>query len=141
MNCCRAYLSHFYSKARITLPMGYLMGSVIVSQALGAPLAAGLMALDGRGGLRGWQWMFLVEGALAVIVAVSFFFLPRDIDAIRCLTDLEKEALHESMLGHEKPVASAKQALLGAVRSPVVWVAGCGIKFFRDIGFYGLMYW
>lgn len=85
--------------------------------------------------------MFLVEGALAVIVAMSFFFLPRTIEATRCLTGLEKEALHQSMLGHQKPVASAKQALLGAVRNPVVWVAGCGIKFFRDIGFYGLMYW
>lgn len=42
--------------------MGYLMGSLIVSQVLGPPLAAGLMALDGHGGLKGWQWLFLIEG-------------------------------------------------------------------------------
>ena len=57
-----SYLTHFYSKQRITMPLGYLMGSLIVSQALGAPLAAGLMALDGHGGLRGWQWLFMIEG-------------------------------------------------------------------------------
>lgn len=57
-----SYLSNFYSKQRITMPMGYLMGSLIVSQVLGSPLAAGLMALDGHGGLRGWQWLFMIEG-------------------------------------------------------------------------------
>lgn len=57
-----SYLSHFYSKQRITVPLGYLMGALIVSQALGAPLAAGFLSLDGYGGLMGWQWLFLLEG-------------------------------------------------------------------------------
>lgn len=30
---------------------------ITVSQVLGAPLAAGLLALDGAGGLKGWQWV------------------------------------------------------------------------------------
>lgn len=51
-----ALLAHFYSKERITMPLGWLMGALIVSQALGAPIAALLMMLDGHGGLRGWQW-------------------------------------------------------------------------------------
>jgi predicted MFS family arabinose efflux permease len=41
---------------------------------LGAPVAAGLLLLDGRGGLRGWQYLFLVLGlvtaAYALVVAV-----------------------------------------------------------------------
>jgi len=138
---CRAYLSHFYSKQRITLPLGCLMGSLIVPQALGAPIAAGLMSLDGHAGLKGWQWLFLVEGVLAVLVALAFFFLPRNIDAVRWLTAAEKAAVHASMKGQQMPVASSRQALLGALRNPVVYVAGFGIKFFRDIAFYGLLYW
>jgi MFS family permease len=51
-----ALLAHFYSKQRLTMPLGWLMGALIVSQALGAPIAAGLMALNGKGDLRGWQW-------------------------------------------------------------------------------------
>jgi hypothetical protein len=31
---------------------------------IAAPLAAGLLMLDGTNGLRGWQWVFLLEGAL-----------------------------------------------------------------------------
>ena len=30
-------------------------------QVIGAPLAAGLLALDGCFGLAGWQWLFIVE--------------------------------------------------------------------------------
>jgi predicted MFS family arabinose efflux permease len=41
---------------------------------LGAPVAAGLLLLDGRGGLRGWQYLFLVLGlataAYGLVVAV-----------------------------------------------------------------------
>ena len=33
------------------------MGSAM--QIIGAPLAAGLLYLDGRGGLHGWQWIFI----------------------------------------------------------------------------------
>jgi hypothetical protein len=34
----------------------------VISQVIGAPLAAGLLALDGVGNLDGWQWLFLAEG-------------------------------------------------------------------------------
>ncbi|KAF8056438.1 ttuB [Scenedesmus sp. PABB004] len=136
-----AYLSHFYSKPRLTLPLGYLMGALIVSQAIGAPLAAGLMALDGRGGLQGWQWLFVVEGVMAVIVAVCILaFLPRDIDAVKGLTPDERAALHEAMSASPKPVGSARAALRGAVTNPAVFVGGA-IKFFRDVAFYGITYW
>ena len=36
-------------------------------QALGGPMAAGLLLLDGALGLRGWQWLFIVEGALTCL--------------------------------------------------------------------------
>lgn len=37
---------------------------------LGGPIAAGLMSLDGKLGLRGWQWLFVVEGAPPILLAV-----------------------------------------------------------------------
>ena len=32
--------------------------------------AAGLLALDGVGQLHGWQWLFLVEGVLTVLMGI-----------------------------------------------------------------------
>lgn len=80
-------------------------------------------------------------GILACVVAVFWFFMPRDIDAVKGLTHQERMALHASMSHQAKPASSAWQGLLGAVKNPAVWIGGLGIKFFRDVGFYGLMYW
>lgn len=63
--------------------------------------------------------------------------MPKDIDAIKSLSPAERDALHASMSHHAKPVTNIKQLMLGAVKNPAVWIAGAGIKFMRDIAFYG----
>ena len=44
-------------------------------QVLGAPLAAALLLMEGAGGLHGWQWLFIIEGAATalwgLVLAVS----------------------------------------------------------------------
>lgn len=73
-----------------------------------------------------------------MLVSVNFFWMPRDIDAMRGLTPAERDALHASMLHHAKPASSGlRRALLAAVKNPAVWCAGAGVKFFRDVAFYG----
>ena len=39
-------------------------------QVIGAPLAAGLLALDGYLGLAGWQWLFIVEGIPTILMGL-----------------------------------------------------------------------
>ena len=39
-------------------------------QIIGAPLAAGLLYMNGLAGLRGWQWLFIIEGCLTIIYGV-----------------------------------------------------------------------
>ena len=40
---------------------------------IGAPIAAGLMMMDGLRGIRGWRWLFLIEGAITVLFGILFF--------------------------------------------------------------------
>lgn len=42
-------------------------------QVIGAPIAAGLMMMDGLRGIRGWRWLFLIEGAITVLFGILFF--------------------------------------------------------------------
>ena len=37
-------------------------------QVMGAPIAAALLALDGLFGVAGWQYLFLLEGAMAATI-------------------------------------------------------------------------
>lgn len=45
-------------------------------QVIGGPIAAALLLMEGAGGLHGWQWLFILEGALTLvyggILAVRF---------------------------------------------------------------------
>ncbi|HTD55373.1 MAG TPA: MFS transporter, partial [Silvibacterium sp.] len=58
-------VSRFY----ISLPLS--------SVVMGA-LAGALLNLNGRLGLAGWQWLFLVEGLPAVLLSLAFWFLLPD---------------------------------------------------------------
>ena len=40
-----------------------------VSSVIGAPVSGYLLGLDGVMGLRGWQWLYLIEAAPSVLLA------------------------------------------------------------------------
>lgn len=60
----------FAQKDRGTV-VGYIYLSAAMGSFLGGPLGGALMSMHGIGGLRGWQWMFLVEGILTILVGLA----------------------------------------------------------------------
>jgi ACS family tartrate transporter-like MFS transporter len=66
---------------------------------VGFPLAALLFKMNGIGGLRGWQWLFLMEGLPSIILSiVTFRTLPDRPEHARWLTDTEKSWIADVML-------------------------------------------
>ena len=60
-------------RARI---VGYFMAAIPLSTVIGAPISGVLLYLHGGLGLAGWQWLFILEAAPAIILAgVVFFYL------------------------------------------------------------------
>ncbi|KAF8854313.1 phthalate transporter [Acephala macrosclerotiorum] len=51
----------------------YLIGSM--ASAFAGILSYGLMQLNGRGGLSGWRWIFIIEGILTCILGVVSYVL------------------------------------------------------------------
>src|SRR6195256_5974221 len=62
-------------RARI---IGYFMAAIPLSTVIGAPLSGLLLGLDGFMGMKGWQWLFILEAAPALILAVVVFFYLTD---------------------------------------------------------------
>ena len=63
-------------------------------------LMAGVYHLGGRGGLKGWQWLFVVDGIISLPIAVAGFFVLPDVPEI-CqawyLTPTEREFAKKRM--------------------------------------------
>ncbi|TQB73981.1 hypothetical protein MPDQ_005312 [Monascus purpureus] len=45
-------------------------------------LMAGVYHLGGRGGFKGWQWLFLIDGIISLPIALSGFFILPDVPEI-----------------------------------------------------------
>lgn len=54
-------------------------------------MAAAIEKLDGKGGLAGWRWIFILEGLLTVVVAVVSFWMVHDFPSdARFLTEEDR---------------------------------------------------
>jgi MFS transporter, ACS family, tartrate transporter len=84
-----------YHHARIV--SGFLIG-LPIAVALGAPISTALLGLDGLFGLRGWQIMFIAEGAPTILVGVATLFVLTDKpEQARFLSEAEKSWLSTTL--------------------------------------------
>jgi ACS family tartrate transporter-like MFS transporter len=54
------------------------MAAAPISTALGSPISAALLEMNGVLGLAGWQWLFIIEAIPALILGVVVFFYMTD---------------------------------------------------------------
>src|SRR5690606_14926615 len=65
------YASRWVPQKAIASYMVWIVLSAPLGAVLGAPISALLIsATEGMGGLSGWRWMFLLEGAPAILLGV-----------------------------------------------------------------------
>jgi MFS transporter, ACS family, tartrate transporter len=89
-------------------------------------LAGALMGLDGQLGLKGWQWLFAVEGFPPVILGVIFLLvLPDGPATARWLTEPERNAVLIRIQGHTaRNVPKQTEPIGPALRDRRVWLLG-----------------
>ena len=109
--------------------MSLFVLAIAVSGIVGGPTSGVIMQhLDGFLGFRNWQWLFLIEGILPVVMGIAAFFVlddrPRDAS---WLSGHEKDLLVAN-LSIERRIDSHSglQAFLLALRKPMLWIATFG---------------
>ncbi|KAI1363056.1 vitamin H transporter 1/biotin symporter vht1 [Xylaria arbuscula] len=68
------YLTLFYPPSRTGKRIGQYFTAAQVSAAVVGLVSAGFQLIDGRGGLYGFQWMFLIYGLVAIVVGISLLW-------------------------------------------------------------------
>ncbi|KXJ93636.1 inner membrane transporter yfaV [Microdochium bolleyi] len=68
-------LSTWYTKTELAKRVAFFFFGMFGGNAMSPLLAAAILQLEGAQGLRGWQWLFLVEGMFTICVAIALFLL------------------------------------------------------------------
>ncbi|SIO67189.1 MFS transporter [Paraburkholderia phenazinium] len=58
--------------------VGYFMAAIPLSTVIGAPVSGALLGLNGLGGMAGWQWVYLLEAAPALLLSIAVLFYLTD---------------------------------------------------------------
>ncbi len=107
-------------RARI---IGWFMVAIPLSSVLGAPVSSALLGLDGFGGLKGWQWLFVLEAVPALILSVVtwFYLTDRPADATWLARD-EREWLVARLAEEQRQRESARRfSVVQALFDARVW--------------------
>jgi D-galactonate transporter len=96
--------------------VGWFMAAIPASSVIGAPVSGLLLGLDGIAGLKGWQWMFLIEAVPALIMAVAVFVYLTDRPAdARWLADDERAWLASRLRLEEQRRERVERLSVGQV--------------------------
>ena len=104
----------FAQKDRATA-IGYTYLAATLGVFFGGPMGGALMGMQDTLGLHGWQWMFLVEGVLTVLVGfVILVMLPDKPQTASWLSQEEADALTDAATGGDE--AHERHSLKGNVK-------------------------
>jgi ACS family tartrate transporter-like MFS transporter len=100
------FLTLWFPKEYRAKAMALFVMALPLSNFIGSPISGALLGVDGWLGLRGWQWLFLVEAAPAVILgALTLIWLPNSSAEAGWLTDGERRWLSDRLRSErEQPV-------------------------------------
>jgi MFS family permease len=113
--------------------IGLFLASIPITGIIGAPLSGWLLTLDGLAGLRGWQWLYIVEGLPAILIAPLVLALIQDHPAkAKWLTPIERDRLMSVMAGEKRRLESRRAyTILQALKDP--WVIFLAITYFSNV--------
>lgn len=92
------YLTYWFPRAYRGRIVAIFMVAIPISGFLGSPVSASLLGTDGTLGLRGWQWLFILEAVPAILLGpLAIAVLPNGPGDARWLTPQQRAWLQERL--------------------------------------------
>jgi D-galactonate transporter len=135
------YLSHWFQTGDRAKALARFCAANPLSFVIGSPLAGLLLGITWLG-LRGWRWLFILEGIPAVLVGViTFFYLTDWPHQARWLRDDEREWITKRLEEEKKAKQrSGSFTVWQALRHRDVFLL-TACYFFAMTGNYGIGFW
>ena len=119
------YLSFWFPNHRRGRATSLFLVGIPLSGLIGGAISGAVMeGMDGLLGLRGWRWLFLVDGLPAVLLGLAAMFVLTDKPAnARFLSEAEKQVVVEDMEADRQARTTAASTTVGeTIRNPYIWL-------------------
>ncbi|AXE95186.1 MFS transporter [Paraburkholderia terricola] len=120
------YLTYWYPARRRAAVLSIFFAGVAVAGVLGGLVSGWIMRdMGGVWGMFGWQWMFIIEGAPAIVLGlIAAFYLVDGPQHASWLNAEEKAQLIAQRDEDRRPISDAhsSRALMQALRNPRVYL-------------------
>src|SRR6202000_1918009 len=117
------YLTFWLSPSVRYSVMALFVTAIPLSNIIGSPISAQILQLDHLVGLRGWQWLFILEGSPAILLGFCVLFLfPDRPGSVSWLTAEEKQTLSRDLSAAAPPHSAKAHSLFDAFTAqPIVY--------------------
>lgn len=136
------YLTYWFPNRTKAQVLGLFYFGAPLALVVGGPISGVLLQIPAASGLQGWQWMFLIEGLLAVIVGIgAFFYLPDRPQNAAWLAEIQKSSLLKELSAEEQyRHGYATTGLASLLKNR--WVLGCAIIYLLiQMSVYGVVFY
>ncbi len=136
------YLTLWFPARRRAAIMALFVSAIPLAGIFGNPLSGWIIErFQGRGGLAGWQWMFVLEAVPAVLAGIGvWFFLDDSIVESKWLHEEEKLSLAKELEVDLQAATTGAHSLAAVFRDRRIWTLSA-IYFTIVMGQYGLTFW
>jgi sugar phosphate permease len=138
------YLTYWYTRKQRARMVAIFVSANPLSGVFAGPISGAILKhMTGVGGLRAWQWLFLLEGIPSVIAGLitMWYLVSKPRDAV--WLSAEEKALVERRLHEEEEAKKSEghaRKLFDAFRSGRLWLLAI-VYFGFQMGNYGLWFW
>jgi ACS family tartrate transporter-like MFS transporter len=134
------YLTYWYPSARRARITGLFMAAVPLASAVGAPISGVLVSINEAMGLKGWQWLFILEGAPSILLGFAVLrFLPNGPATASWLSPSERQLIQDGLAADREPPRT-ERALWAALKDGRVLVLSI-VYLGIVMGLYGVGLW
>lgn len=136
------YLTKWFPSWRRSRIIALFMIGLPLSSLIGGPLSGWIMGhFHEVYGMRGWQWLFLLEGLPSVLLGVlTFWLLPNSVESASWLSSSEKQAVLRELARDESDAKGLKHSLRDGLLNIRVVMLG-GIDFSILLSAYAMGFW
>ena len=118
------YLTYWIPAKYRARVIAMFMVAIPAANFIGSPVSGAILSMDGWLGMRGWHWLFILEGLPAILLGVAaFFMLSNRPDNASWLTPQQKEWLNNTLASENaKRKAIGHISLWQLLRHKHIWV-------------------